>query len=183
MKVFLKVLKGILTAFLIVVLLLVIFQKVTNNKIAVGNMYIFEVASASMAPEYRVGDVIVVRKAGVDEIKVGDDVTYLGKESNLSGLIVTHRIISEREENGVKYFTTKGIANNIEDPEIEYSDIYGKVAYHTIVFSFVGRLMTNIVVYYLLFIAVGVSFAYEVVSSFIIKDKDEEEEDTGKDEE
>jgi signal peptidase len=176
MKVFLKVLKGIVTVFLVIVLLLVIFQKVTNNKIAVGNIYIFEVASASMAPEYKVGDVIVVKKADANEINVGDDVTYLGKESNLSGLIVTHRVISEREENGVKYFTTKGIANNIEDPEIEYNDIYGKVSYHTIIFSFVGRLMTNIVVYYLLFIAVGVSFAYEVVSSFIIKDEDDEED-------
>ena len=69
---------------------------------------------------------------------------------------------------------TKGIDNEVEDPEINEDDIYGKVIYHTILFSFVGRLMTNIVVYYLLFISVGVAFAYEVVSSFLIKKDDEE---------
>ena len=36
--------------------------------------------------------------------------------------------------------------------------------------------MTNIVVYYLMFVIVGVSFAYEFISSFIIKHDDEEEE-------
>ena len=37
--------------------------------------------------------------------------------------------------------------------------------------------MTNIVVYYILFISVGVGFAYEFITGFIIKDKEEEEEE------
>ena len=168
MKVALKIVKGIVTAFLVVVLLLVIFQKITHNKLTIGNIYIFQVASESMTPEYNVGDVIVVKKS--DALNIGDDVTYLGKSSNLAGLTITHRIIREREENNKKYFTTKGTANEYEDPEINEDDIYGKVIYKTVLFSFVGRLMTNIVVYYLLFIAVGVSFAYEVISGFFKKD-------------
>ena len=50
-------------------------------------------------------------------------------------------------ENGKYYFITKGTANPNEDPEISEDDIYGKVVYHTVLFSFVGRLMTNIVIY------------------------------------
>ncbi len=176
MKVILRVLKGIVTTFLVIVLLVVIFQKVTNNKLAIGNIYIFQVVSDSMVPEYKIGDIIVVQKVPASNIKIDDDVTYLGKEVNLKGLIVTHRVIREREEEGTKYFVTKGIANQIEDPEISQEDIYGKVVYHTLLFSFVGRLMTNIVIYYLLFVAVGVAFAYEIVTSFILKDDDDKED-------
>ena len=174
MKVALKILKGILTFFLLIVLFLVIFQKVTNNKMVIGNIYIFQVASASMEPVYKVGDVIVVKKVDANTLKVGDDVTYLGEKSNLNGLIITHRIIEKKEENGKQYFVTKGLANEIEDPAITADNIYGKVAYHTILFSFVGRLMTNIIIYYALFVSVGVAFAYEIITAFFIKDKDEE---------
>lgn len=170
MKTLFKIIKGIITLFLIVVLLLVIFQKFTNNKVALGNVYIFQIASDSMTPEYKIGDVIVIKKMDPSSLKVGDDITYLGKASNLKGLTITHRIIEKRNENNKNYFVTKGIANKIEDPEINEDDIYGKVVYHTVLFSFVGRLMTNIVIYYLLFIIVGVSFAYEVVSSFVKKE-------------
>ncbi len=170
MKIALKILKGILTFFLIIVLFIVVMQKVTHNKIALGNLYIFEVASESMTPEYQIGDVILVKKADASTLRVGDDVTYLGKKSNLAGLTITHRIIEQREEDGKYFFTTKGTANEVADPEISEKDIYGKVIYHTVLFSFVGRLMTNIVVYYLLFIGVGLSFAYEVISSFRSKE-------------
>lgn len=177
MKILLKIIKGIITAFLVIVLLLVLFQKITHNKLALGNIYIFEVASESMLPDYKVGDILVVKKEEANNLKVGDDVTYLGKESNLNGLIITHRIINIGEDNGKLIFTTKGTANLVEDPEITINDIYGKVVYHTILFSFVGRLMTNVVVYYLLFIAVGVGFSYEVITSFFIKDEEDDNEE------
>ena len=174
MKLFLKIIRWIVTIFLLVILVLMVFQKVTNNKVAIGNIYIFQVVSGSMKPEYQIGDIIVSKKVEPSTLKVGDDVTYLGKKSNLKGLTIIHRIINVREDNGKYYFVTKGIANENKDPEINQDDIYGKVIYHTILFSFVGRLMTNVVIYYLLFITVGVSFAYDVISSFR---KDDEEVD------
>ena len=182
MKVFLKVLKGIVTVFLVIVLLLVIFQKVTNNKIAVGNIYIFEVASASMAPEYKVGDVIVVKKADANEINVGDDVTYLGKEESVKDKVITHRLIKIEEKNGEKIFTTKGIANQFEDPSIKYDQIYGRVVYKTIILSSLARLMSNIVAYYLVFIIIALIFCIEVVS-FIFSKYDEDEDDEDEDDE
>ena len=174
MKLIWKIIKGIITAFLIVVLLLVLFQKITKNKVVIGNIYIFQIASDSMVPEYQVGDVIVVKKVDTKKLSVGDDVTYLGTADNLRGLIITHRIVSLREEDNKRYFITKGLANVIEDPEINENNIYGKVVYQTILFSFVGRLMTNIVIYYLLFVSVGVAFAYEIISPFFLNESDEE---------
>ncbi len=181
MKILFKIIKAIITVFLLVVLSLVIFQKVTKNKLVVGNIYVFQVVSESMIPDYKIGDIVVVKKVNPEDLKIGDDVTYLGRESNLAGLTITHRIISLRKDNNEYYFTTKGTANAIEDPEITSNDIYGKVIYKTMLFSFVGRLMTNIVIYYLLFVSVGVGFAYEVITAFFIKDDNDEEEKENKD--
>lgn len=176
MKIVLKIIKGIVTVFLCIVLLVVILQKFTNNRIALGNVYIFQVATGSMKPVYNVGDIIVVKKTDASKLAVGDDVTYQGTAGNLNGLTITHRIIDTRTENGKYYFVTKGTANEVEDPEITIDNIYGKVIYHTILFSFVGRLMTNIVIYYILFVSVGVGFSYEIISSFFMKGDDEEDE-------
>ena len=173
MKVLLKIIKGIITIFLLIVLSLVIFQKVTKNKVTIGNIYIFQIVTGSMAPEYKVGDVIVVKKEDPSKLKIGDDITYLGNIDNWKDLVITHRIVNIREENNKYYFVTKGTANVLEDPEISEDSVYGKMIYHTILFSFVGRLMTNMVVYYILFISVGVSFSYEIISSFIKKEDDE----------
>ena len=175
MKTLFRIIKGIITVFLCVVLLLVIFQKFTKNRVALGNIYIFQVVSESMIPEYKIGDIIVTKKANPVSLKVGDDVTYVASAEGINGMTITHRIISKREAGGKYYFVTKGINNPIEDPEISEDMIYGKVIYHTILVSFVGRLLTNIVIYYILFVSVGVAFSYEVVSSFFIKDKDEDD--------
>ena len=147
MKVVWKIIKTIVTILLLIVLALVILQKVTKNKITIGNIYIFQIASASMLPEYNVGDVIVVRKVAPSEIKKGDDVTYIGSIDAFTDLTITHRIVDIRVEEGRYYFTTQGLSNNISDPEINEDSVFGKVIYHTILFSFVGRLMTNVILY------------------------------------
>lgn len=175
MKLIFKVIKGIITLFLCIVLLIVIFQKFTNNRIALGNIYVFQVATGSMKPVYDIGDIIVVKKTDVSTLNIGDDITYHGTTGEFNNLTITHRIISKRVQDGNYYFITQGVANTGEDPEISGDNIYGKVIYHTVLFSFVGRLMTNIIIYYLLFISVGVGFSYEIISSFFIKDNGDED--------
>lgn len=179
MKTIWKIIKGLATVFLLMVLILVIIQKFTHNKIAIGNIYVFHVASGSMAPGYEVGDIIITRKIPAKDLKVGDDVTYLGKESNLKGMTITHEIVKKREENGKFYFVTKGIANEVEDPEINEDDIYGKVVYHTFLFSLIGRLMNNVAAYYIIFVVVGVGFSYELASFFFFDKKKEIQEEFG----
>lgn len=178
MKVVWKIFKGLLIAFLVLMLILVIFQRVTDSKVAVGKMYIFQVVTESMVPEYQVGDIIVTKKVDPSTINVGDDVTYLGTASSVKNLRITHRVINKRQENDKYYFTTKGIANQIEDPEINEDNLYGKVFYKTILFSFIGRLMTNNVIYYIIFVLVAASFSYDfITSTFFKKDELDEEKE------
>ena len=177
MKIIFKIIKSIVTLFLLVVLSIVVLQKISKNTITLGNIYIFQVVSESMLPEYYVGDIIVVKKTDINNLKVGDDITYLGTSSVVNGLTITHRIVDIEEKDGKKFFVTKGVSNYIEDPVISGENIYGKVIYHTVLFSFVGRLMTNIYIYYFLFISVGVAFSYELITSFFIRDKVEDADD------
>ncbi len=176
MKKTFKVIRWILTCILVFILVLTILQKVTNNKIALGNVYIFQVVSESMLPKYRAGDVIVVKKQAANTLKIGDDITYLGEKNELKGLTITHRIINIRKEKEKYFFTTKGTANEFEDPEIIEDNVYGKVIYHTVLFSLIGRAMTNTILYYLIFVIVGVSFAYEILNPIINKNDTDEED-------
>lgn len=170
MKKLFNILKGIITVILLVLLFVIILQKVSNNKITVFGYHIFTVASESMVPVYQVGDIIISKTINPSEINVGDDVTYLGEESNLKGLIITHRVIEKNEIDGKYYFITKGVANDTQDPKITESNILGKVVYKTVFLSFFGRLMKNIVFYYLSFMIIGVGAFYEFITIFIMKD-------------
>ena len=169
-KKILKVVKTVITVFLVVILGVILVQRFSNNNLAVGGFRIFTVISESMEPAYQIGDILVSKKTEPQNINVGDRVTYKGAEESIRGLIITHEVIERREESGKFFFVTQGLANDVADPEISQDDIYGKVIYRTMIFSFFGRIMTNDIVYYVLFILVGGAASYQVVSGFLKKE-------------
>ena len=137
-----------------------------------------------MEDEYSVGNILIAKSVPEKDLKVGDDVTYLGKSGQVKGIIITHQIIKIEEENGVKYYTTKGIANEIADPRIKYDQIYGKIVYKTVILSFLGEFMTKPVAYYLIFITIALIFCVEIVSYiFNNRNDDDDEEDDDEEEE
>jgi signal peptidase I len=172
-----KIIKTILYIFLSCVLVLIIVQKVTKNNFAIGGVRIFTIVSGSMVPEYQIGDVLISESVKPEELKIGDNVTYYGEKGDMANLVVTHKIINIRQENGKLYFITKGTANPVADPEITQDQIYGRVAYKTVFFSWLGKIMSNIVAYYVLFIIIALLTSYQIVKS--IFEKDEEDESIG----
>lgn len=172
-----NILKDIATVILLMILVVVILQKFTNNRMTVGGLHIFSIVSESMVPEYNIGDILVSKTTPPSELKIGDDITYLGEKGELKGLFITHRIIQIKESNGKYSFITKGIANEVEDPEIEQGQVIGKVVYKTVIFSFLGRLMRNVIIYYILFVGVGVSVSYSFITNFIMKGGKDEKDD------
>lgn len=77
------------------------------------------ILTGSMQPTYKIGSIIYYEKINKEDIKVGDVLTF--KINNKT--LVTHRVVAI--ENDV--YTTKGDANNTEDPKkIEYEDVEGK---------------------------------------------------------
>ena len=70
----------------------------------------FIVLSGSMETEIKTGDIVVVKEVPIEDVKLNDVIAF--KED---GIVITHRIVEIKEDNGVKKYITKGDNNNVKD--------------------------------------------------------------------
>jgi len=154
----------VIISFIIIIIILIIFiQRVSNNKITFFGYSMFTIVSESMVPKYVIGDMIIAKKLEAENIKVGDDVVYLGEESNLKDKIVTHQVINITNENGEYIFQTKGLANQYEEPEIKEEQIYGVVVYKSKLLSFLSKIVNNIYgFYFVIFVPFTILIFFEI---------------------
>ena len=138
----------IVTVIIAFISIIIVVQKVTNNKESFFGYRIFRVQTGSMIPKYQIGDVILVKAKDIDKIKVGDDVTYLGKEGIVKGMLITHRVKSIEEIDGQKVFHTQGIANNLEDPIVYGDQINGVVQFKMFFLTLICRMLNNKYIFY-----------------------------------
>lgn len=138
----------IVTVIIAIISIIIVVQKVTNNKESFFGYRIFRVQTGSMIPKYQIGDVILVKAKDIDKIKVGDDVTYLGKEGVVKGILITHRVKSIEEIDGQKAFHTQGIANNLEDPIVYGDQINGVVQFKMFFLTLICRMLNNKYIFY-----------------------------------
>lgn len=166
--------------FLIVVLMLivVVMQRVTDNSITIGGIRMFSVATGSMKPVYEVGDVLISKEIEPEEIKVGDDIVYRGKKSSFSGKIITHRVISiNKQEDGNYKIVTKGIANQQEDPEINQTQVYGRIIYKVKILSYIGKITQNIYkFYFIIFVPIGLLIFKQIKNIVNYREERKQEE-------
>ena len=132
-----------ITVLLVLIFFVILLQRISNNRFNLGGYGIYTVATGSMIPEYKVRDLILAAKKNPVDIQIGDDVVYLGKEGNMNGKIITHRVINKSEKNGKYYFYTKGIANEITDPEIDETQILGVVKHKLFILSVCSHIVNN----------------------------------------
>ena len=180
------IIRTILTIILVALLAIIITQRVSNNKKAIAGFRIFTVVTESMVPKYLVGDAIFTQTVAPEEIRVGDDITYLGTSESFKDKTVTHRVINkEKGEDGLYIFQTKGIANDEADPKINETQIYGKVIYKIKSISYLNGIIGNLYgMYFAIFIPFGVIMFVEFVAYKRDNDKEEiEEENEGIDDE
>lgn len=169
-----KVLYIILFIFTILILLVVLMQRFSNNTLAIGGYRMFNIISESMVPKYEIGDIILSKSIEPKDIKVGDDITYMGESGAFEGRIVTHQVISIEQEDGKYIFHTKGIANDIADPEVKENQIYGKIVHKFVTLSFIGKITNNMYGFYILiFIPISILIALKIRE--IIKNANEED--------
>ena len=138
----------IIFIFILLILAVAVLQRTTNNEVTLCGYRIFVVATGSMVPKYEVGDVLVSKEIPPEEIKVGDDIVYTGKEGSFKDKVVTHQVIFIEKENENYRIITKGIANTGEDPEITQNEVMGKVIYKLGLLSFFQRAVSNNYVFY-----------------------------------
>lgn len=119
-----KVISFILNVLLTIITIVIIIgayymYQVKIQKKDYANLFgysLFEVATGSMLPTIKIGDVVIVKIT--NEVDVNDIIVYIDEDN-----IITHRLI---EKDGEKIIT-RGDANNSEDKPIEENMIIGEV--------------------------------------------------------
>ena len=141
-----KVIYQIIVIICLILAAVIIMQKVTDSNRSIAGYRIFRVITGSMEPEYDVGEVVISKEVNPKNIKVGDDIVYLGKYGEYNGKIIMHSVVAiETDENGNLNFHAKGLhSSSVEDPQIKANQIYGVVKYKSAVLTVLYKLATNI---------------------------------------
>ncbi|MBR2678184.1 MAG: signal peptidase I [Bacilli bacterium] len=143
----------------------ILIQRVSGNKSVLGYR-MFNVASESMIPVYKINDIIVVKDCNPTALQIGDDIAYIGKDNSLNGKIITHRIIDIDNSKGE--LTTKGVNNDLVDPSITTKQVIGKVVGVVPFISFINKLvMTQAGFYFLIFVPVVLIACMEIAETII----------------
>ena len=88
----------------------------------------YVIVSGSMEPIIKVRDAVIIRRVDKEDIKVGDVVTYRALDETYYGILITHRVVDIKEENGKTIYITKGDHNaTVDRSPITYEQITGKV--------------------------------------------------------
>ena len=98
----------------------------TNQVASLAGYTPLTVASDSMAPTFRAGDLIVIRKCDPAKLEEGDIITFHTIINNEYALN-THRIVEIRTVGDMRNYVTKGDSNEVEDTHvIADGDIVGR---------------------------------------------------------
>lgn len=114
---------GNIISTVLIIILIILLCAVLIPKLFFG-IEMKAVQTGSMKPELPVGSLIIIVPTSYEDIKVGDDITFV-RDEKLT--LVTHRVISKDDAN--QKITTQGIANNIADSATSYKNVVGKVAF------------------------------------------------------
>lgn len=185
-KAIFSLIKTLITLIVIAFVAIVLIQRFSNNNISVAGYRMFTVVTESMVPKYLVGDVLLVKEKNPEEIAIGDDVTYMGKIGSYADKIVTHQVvdIDKTDINNIK-FTTRGIANDTDDPQIEESQIYGTVVAKLKIVTYLNGIVNNMYgMYFLIIIPLAIIMfsEFRAFKQDDEKDYDEDEEENDEDE-
>ena len=169
MKKFFRFFASILSAVIFVLCLIsfiIIAISAKNNTVAsIFNHSLLSILTQSMEPDYKPGDLVVVKKVDVKELKVGDIISFYSTASDIEGKPNTHRIIKIEKINGEPVFTTKGDNNEIPDADgVKAENIIGKVVMKIPVLGKAVRfLQTTKAAYFLvIMLPILVIFIFEV---------------------
>lgn len=144
MKRLMKIMNGVISALLVLLILGVGFVALTAKRSPDGiptfrDYKALSVISGSMEPSIHTGDVIIIRPvARIEEIADGEIITFRAKEKQ--DMLITHRVIGVVKVNGVpKALFTKGDANESEDlSTVSFDQVVGRYEYRVPYFGYVS---------------------------------------------
>lgn len=158
-------------AFLLVFALIICMQRFSNNTISFLNYRLFSVITGSMKPVYEIGDVLLCETVEIEDLKVGDDISYVGDDGTYKNKVITHRIIKiEQDEDGEPLFYTKGIATKTIDPVVRKDQIFGKITKNVTFLSALYKFISKPSGFYIaIFVPLIILISSEIVISMVEK--------------
>lgn len=176
----LLVFKTILGIFIITIFAIIFLQRISKNSVSFFGYGMYTVVSESMVPEYNLWEMLIAKEVDAKDIKIGDDVVYLGAVSSFKDKIVTHRVRQIKPQtDGTYHFVTKGIANEVTDPEISETQILGRVVHKSKILSFLSKIINNVYgFYFIIILPMTIAIFLEVVETI----NEKKEEKNGKEE-
>lgn len=175
MKVVFKTLKIFCYILFVCFIISVCLQRFSKNEISIFNYRMFTVASGSMEPKYKIGDVLFSKDVDASKVKVGDAITYLGKTGDVANKVITHEVVKIEQDNNGKYiFHTKGLTNLVEDPIVYEEQLYGVVIHKAVLLSFVYKVISSPIGFYA-FIIIPIMYIIgsEIVASALERKEEE----------
>ena len=105
-------------AFVVLVLFIcfIIYTMSQGNTISIAGYRVLRVLTSSMEPTIVGNTCIITKNVDVDELEVGDIITFISEDPAIYGYYNTHRINEIVEEGGVRKFVTKGDNSSEVDP-------------------------------------------------------------------
>lgn len=157
-------------------ILFIAIQKITNNSSIFGYR-VFSVASGSMIPVYNINDVILVKDCNVNDLKVGEDIVYVGKRGGVEGLAVSHRIIKiDKNGDKVERIFTQGLNAEGADPSIEPEQVLGKIIDIVPIITPINHILKNIFgFFFLIFLPLVLIICLEVLETRLALKLDKKE--------
>lgn len=127
-----------------------------------GGATAYTVLTGSMRPEFPPGSLIVVRPADMEEIRIGDVVTY--QLTSGEPEVVTHRVVSVSSTlSGETQFTLRGDANNTDDDPVRPEQIRGKLWYSMPLLGFINSAISGQQRTWLTWAAAGSLLVYSMI--------------------
>lgn len=135
----------------------------------------YTVLSGSMSPTYPPGTLVVVKPVKVEEVSIGQVVTY--QLSSGRPTVATHRVVGLANDlRGERLLTTQGDANEVPDPEpVRGVQVKGKVWYSVPYLGHVNSIISGRqrqIVLYVVVTALLVYAAYMFASTVRDKHRD-----------
>lgn len=169
--------------FEIILILFIVMARINGQTPSIFSHNFYVIVSPSMEPELMVGDVIVSKVYKGEELKEGDIITYLGKEGDVAGKLITHEVVRFETIDGVEYIITQGINGGSEDPKIVYSDVRSIMKYKTKVIGPIYRLVNTPVGFMMLIILPIASIVISEIKTLTKQIKELKEEEKKEQEE
>ncbi|UNC93470.1 signal peptidase I [Candidatus Contubernalis alkaliaceticus] len=152
---------GSLLVVMAVLAFFLVQSKLQGGIPSVAGYQMYVALSGSMNPAFDTGSLVFIRETDPTGIAAGDIITFRGADSD--AMLTTHRVVEVNNENGLT-FTTRGDANNVNDPmpvpaERLVGRVHGSVPYMGYVMGFA---QTRQGLIFLIFVPGFLVIAYEL---------------------